>query len=103
MVIARMWESRLSPEAVDDFPEMLRTVAWPDLTAVPGFLGGEVYRSGGDDDDHRMVVVTRWADGVAAAIGAGLEHGWAAYCAREPHAWEFEQLDVSATAGHGRG
>jgi heme-degrading monooxygenase HmoA len=92
MTIARMWESRLSAEAAEEFVEYLATTGWPAIAAVPGFVGGEVYRSA--EGEHRAVVVTRWADETAAAAGAETERELARFCAREPHAWQFEQVEV---------
>jgi heme-degrading monooxygenase HmoA len=92
MTVARMWEARLADERVDAFFAVLAEQAWPELATAPGFAGGEVYRA--DADAHRVVVVTRWADAVAAALGARVEQRLSAYAAREPHAWEFEQVPL---------
>ncbi|MFL6138359.1 MAG: antibiotic biosynthesis monooxygenase family protein [Frankiaceae bacterium] len=92
MTIARMWESRLAPGAAEELAAHLVGIAWPALTAAPGFQGGEAYRSSGDEE--RAVVVTRWADEASAAGGAEVERGLARFCAGEPHAWQFEQLEI---------
>lgn len=95
MIVARMWESRLLPERADAFFADLRSGGWHRITSARGFAGGEVYRSPYGGDEHRAVVVTRWRDAQAAADAAGLEAAWAAYCAREPHSWQFVQVDCS--------
>jgi heme-degrading monooxygenase HmoA len=92
MTIARMWESRLDPERAADFVTHLRLVVWPALQGADGFVGGETYRS--DDGELRAVLVTRWTDAASAAAAVAVESGLAAYCARDPHAWQFEQLDL---------
>jgi quinol monooxygenase YgiN len=92
MTIARMWESRLVPDHATAFVEHLAAVAWPALRAAPGFVGGEAYRS--SDGELRAVLVTRWTDAASAAAAVEVEGGLAAYCARDPHAWQFEQLDL---------
>lgn len=113
MAVARMWESRLLPGAAEGFLAHLAAVAWPAFAAAPGFAGGEVYRSAeasgvraapggpaGADQADRAVVVTRWADAAAAAAGEEVERGLAPFCAREPHAWVFAQVEL-APAGSG--
>ena len=92
VTVARMWESRLVEERVAAFFAHVAGVAWPTLTALPGFAGGEVYRS--MDGEPRAVLVTRWADAAAAAAAVAVESALGAFCAREPHAWQFAQLDL---------
>jgi hypothetical protein len=39
-------------------------------------------------------LVTRWVDEAAAAAAVAVESGFAPFCAREPHAWQFAQLPM---------
>jgi heme-degrading monooxygenase HmoA len=94
MTIARMWESRLAPGATDGLVAHLESIAWPALSAAPGFLGGEAYRAMAGSGEERAVLVTRWADEAAAAAGAPIERELAPFCARAPHVWQFEQVAI---------
>jgi heme-degrading monooxygenase HmoA len=94
MTIARMWESRLTPGAADELVAHLESIAWPALSAAPGFQGGEAYRGLDESGEERAVLVTRWADEAAAAGGASIEQDLARFCARAPHAWQFEQIAI---------
>jgi len=92
VTVARMWESRLDPGRADEFVDRLAAEAWPALRAAAGFVGGEAYRS--TDGELRAVLVTRWADEASAAAALDVEARLRGYCAREPHVWQFEQLDL---------
>jgi hypothetical protein len=79
-VIARMWETKISPGQLDEFCDWVKATAWPQFVAAPGFGGG-------------VVLVTRWA--TAAALAGGNEWfdlGAERFLAREPQAWDFSPV-----------
>jgi heme-degrading monooxygenase HmoA len=89
-VIARMWETKISPGQLDEFCDWVKVTAWPQFVAAPGFGGGELYRS---DEHHRIVLVTRWATPDALAGGnEWFDLGAERFLAREPQAWDFSPV-----------
>lgn len=91
-MIARMWESRIHPDQLDEFCDWVRDAAWPQFTSADGFLGGEAYRA---DDQYRAVIVTRWTDADAMASGnSWFDLGAERFCAREPVGWEFTPVPI---------
>ena len=91
-MIARMWETRINEGQLDEFCTWVKSTAWPQFVAAPGFGGGELYRS---DPQGRAVIVTRWA--TVEALAAGTEWfdlGAERFVAREPSAWEFTPVEL---------
>lgn len=60
-VIVRMWECRVKPGCTDELARYVREDVWPQVTAIEGFLGGELLRSVARDDE-RLLLMTRWSD-----------------------------------------
>lgn len=69
-MIVRIWEAKVLPRLVDEFCAKLDAEVVPALRDTDGFEGAELLRSV-TDDDHRVLVVTRWRDVAAVQAYAG--------------------------------
>ena len=75
-MIVRMWETPVKPGQVDALVEYVMTEVWPGVTSAAGFIGGEILRSYGNDQD-RLLLLTRWQD--AASVEKFLGPFWQAH------------------------
>ncbi|BFV56226.1 hypothetical protein KCMC57_up13300 [Kitasatospora sp. CMC57] len=69
-MIVRIWEAQVAPRRVDEFCAVLCEEALPLLAEADGFESFELLRSV-TEQDHRVLLVTRWRDEAAVRAYAG--------------------------------
>ena len=77
-MLARLWHGMTPVSKADAYLELMRTVAMPDYTAIPGNLGAHVlHRVDGDVTHFQML--TFWTDLDAIKAFAGEDYLTAKY------------------------
>lgn len=89
-VVVRMWEAEASFGRAPELIRWLHDEVLPAALAAPGCVGAEGFAG---DDDHRVVLMTRWAD---------LEtfeewHEGAHPALHRSNAWTFVPLEAART------
>lgn len=69
-MIVRIWEAQVSARRTEEFCERLVGEVLPKIAESEGFIGGQVLRALADDD-HRILVITRWEDEASLRAYAG--------------------------------
>ncbi|MFJ1702924.1 antibiotic biosynthesis monooxygenase family protein [Kitasatospora sp. NPDC088346] len=69
-MIVRIWEAHVAPEHADEFCATLTAEALPQIVRTEGCLGGELLNAVGEED-HRILMITRWRDEAALLAHAG--------------------------------
>ncbi|MDH6125644.1 antibiotic biosynthesis monooxygenase [Kitasatospora sp. GP82] len=98
-MIVRIWEAKVLPRRNDEFCAMLAAEVFQSLDGADGFEGAELLRSV-SEDDHRVLVITRWRDEAAVRAYAGpmwrIRPVWAegefGYLEHPPTVWHFAPI-----------
>jgi heme-degrading monooxygenase HmoA len=76
-MIVRMWRGREKKEAAGAYRRHLESAVFPQLRALPGFVGASLLqRQGREGEGTEVIVLTRWAsmEAVEAFAGGELEN-----------------------------
>lgn len=79
-MIARMWEVRAAPQAVDELLAWLCESVLPAIESQTGHLETKLYRS-----QDRVVAISHWQSGDPISFPAPPQ----ALVERPPHSWDF--------------